>query len=114
MFRSYHHCYINNIQFCLPIQALVVQKPLKVETESKKARIEELPDLVNAKWFRHTFITTYMAYVGQLMDPWDIPAKQAIETMQKIWDTTGGPDYVITTSTAVYQKVSMWYVYSQS
>ena len=55
-----------------------------------------------------------MAYVGQLMDPWDIPAKQAIETMQKIWDATGGPDYVITMSTAVYQKVSMWYVYSRS
>jgi hypothetical protein len=88
------------------IQALVVQKPLKVlETASKKARIEELPDWVDAKWFRHTFIATYMAYVGQLMDPWDVPAKQAVEMMQKIWDGTGGQDYDITTSTAVYQKV---------
>ena len=71
----------------------------------KKARIEELPDSVDAKWFRHTFIPAYMAYVGQLKDPWDVPAKQAVEMMQKIWDETGGPDYEITTSTAVYQKV---------
>jgi hypothetical protein len=80
LLSSYNHYYINYIHFCLPIQALVVQKPLKVvETELKKAQIEELPDLVDAKWFWHTFITTYMAYVGQLRGPWDIPAKQAVE-----------------------------------
>jgi len=46
-----------------------------------------------------------LAYVGQSMDPWDIPAKLAVETMQKIWDATGGPAYEITTSSPVYQKV---------
>jgi hypothetical protein len=46
-----------------------------------------------------------MAYVGQAMNPWEIPAKLAVEVMQKIWDALGGPDYIITTSSAVYQKV---------
>jgi len=96
---------MNDICLCLSIQALVVQKPSKVETASKKARSEDLPDWVDAKWFRHTFITTYMAYVGQVMDPWDVPAKLEVETMQKIWDGTSDQDYEITTSTAVYQKV---------
>jgi hypothetical protein len=87
----------------------MVLKPSKVgeKTALKKAsnRSEELPDWVNAKWFRQTFVTTYMAYVGQLMDPWDMPPKLAVKTMQKIWDVTDGKDYEITTTTAVYQKV---------
>jgi len=41
----------------------------------KKAQIEELLDSVDAKWFRHTFIPAYMAYVGQLKDPWDVPCQ---------------------------------------
>jgi len=46
-----------------------------------------------------------MAYVGQLMNPWDVPARQAVEKMQLIWNGTGGVKYNITTSTTVYQKV---------
>ena len=83
----------------------MVQKPKVGETASKKARTEELPDWIDSKWFRQTFVTIYMAYVGQSMDPWDIPAKLAVETMQKIWDATGGPAYEIMTSSPVYQKV---------
>jgi hypothetical protein len=47
-----------------------------------------------------------MAFVGQTMNPWDIPVKQSLEVMQKIWDATSSFDYVITTDTAVYHKVS--------
>jgi hypothetical protein len=78
------------------------------ETASKKAtpsRSEELPDWVNAKWFQQSFVTTYMAYVGQSMDPWDMPPKLAVKTMQTIWNATGGKDYEVTALTAVYQKV---------
>jgi hypothetical protein len=79
-FYFHPHCYINDISLCLPIQGLIVQKPSKVgETTSKKAQIEELPDYVNAKWFRKTFIPTYMAYVNQVMNPWEVPAKLAVE-----------------------------------
>jgi hypothetical protein len=46
-----------------------------------------------------------MAFVGQIADPWDVPAKQAVLVMQKIWDATNTREYEITTSTAVYKKV---------
>jgi hypothetical protein len=46
-----------------------------------------------------------MTYVGELEGPWDVPAKQAVEKMQVIWDRTDGIDYKITESTPVYQKV---------
>ena len=72
---------------------------------TKKTRNEELPDWVGSHWFRHTFVTTYMAFIGQTTDPWDVPIKQSVEVLQKIWDATSGNKYVITTSTAVYQKV---------
>jgi hypothetical protein len=47
-----------------------------------------------------------MAFVGQTADPWDVPVKQAIEVMQKIWDATTDIEYEITAATAVHLKVS--------
>ncbi|KAF8506106.1 hypothetical protein JB92DRAFT_2964481, partial [Gautieria morchelliformis] len=78
-------------------EQLILQKPSKAaETTSKKARNEDLPDWIDGKWFRHTFVTTYMAFVGQTINPWDV--------MQQIWDATNSHEYEITSSTAVYQK----------
>ena len=39
------------------------------------------------------------------MDPWDVPAKQAVVVMQVIWNATNGNDYEGTTFTVVYQKI---------
>ena len=50
-----------------------------------------------------------MAFVGQTADPWDVPVKQSVKVMQKIWDETNNYQYEITTSTAVYQKVCDWF-----
>jgi hypothetical protein len=46
-----------------------------------------------------------MAFVGQIADPWDVPVKQSVQVMQKIWDATSHYEYEIATSAAVYQKV---------
>jgi hypothetical protein len=46
-----------------------------------------------------------MAFVGQTINPWDVPVKQAIAVMQKIWDATSRFEYAVTTDTAVYHKV---------
>ena len=48
---------------------------------------------------------TYMAFISQTADPWDVPVKQSVKVMQKIWDETNTYQYEITTSTTVYQKV---------
>lgn len=72
---------------------------------SKKVRREELPDGVLEKWFWSRFVSTYMAFVGQTADPWDVPVHRAVEVMQKIWDATGPIAYDITPSTPIYQKV---------
>jgi hypothetical protein len=37
----------------------------------------------------------YMAFVGQTADPWDVPIKQAVEVMEKIWIATNGHEYKI-------------------
>jgi hypothetical protein len=50
-----------------------------------------------------------MAFVGQTADPWEVPVKQSVKVMQKIWDATNTHQYEITTSTAVYQKVCDWF-----
>jgi hypothetical protein len=84
-------------------QQLIVQKSSKVAP--KKPRNVKLPKWVDATWFRHTFVTTYMEFVGKTADPWDVPVKQAIKVMQKIWDTTSSYDYEITSSSIIYQKV---------
>ena len=70
-----------------------------------KKRSKELLDWIEAQWFHQIFVMTYMGVVGQLMDPWDVPAKRAIEMMQPIWDATNDKVYEVTTSTMVYQKV---------
>ena len=46
-----------------------------------------------------------MAFVGQTTNPWDVPVKQSVEVMQKIWDTTSHIEYEIVGSSAVHQKV---------
>jgi hypothetical protein len=71
----------------------------------KKGQNEELLDWIKPQWFQHTFVSMYMAFVSQTADPWDVPAKQAVQVMQKIWDVTNGHNYEIMTSTPVYQKV---------
>ena len=55
-----------------PIQHVVVQVQPS-ESTSKKAQIEELLDYVMPAWFRHMFVSTYMAFVAQTADPWDVP-----------------------------------------
>lgn len=75
------------------------------ETMFKRPRNEELPEWVDPHWFRHSFVTTYMDFVGRTADPWDVPVKQSILTMQKIWDATTTHNFKITTTTAVYKKV---------
>jgi len=51
------------------------------------------------------FVMMYMAFVGQTMDSWDVPVKQSVLIMQKIWDATSTYEYEMTASTAVYKKV---------
>ncbi|KAH8979504.1 hypothetical protein EDB86DRAFT_2814567 [Lactarius hatsudake] len=92
------------------LQQLVVQKSSTAsstdnKTVSKKPRNDGLPTQVNNDWFRRTFVTTYMAFVGQTNDPWEVPVRQSVQVMQKIWDATGGIEYEITSKTAIYQKV---------
>ena len=82
---------------CYPNQQLIVQKPSKSgETTSKKPRNEELPSWIEPQWFCHTFVTMYMEFVGQTTDPWDVPVKQSVKVMQKIWDETNSYQYEIT------------------
>jgi hypothetical protein len=95
---------------CYPNQRLIIQKPSKSgEMTSKKPRNEELPSWIELQWFRHTFVPTYMEFFGQTADPWDVPVKQSVKVMQKIWDETNSYQYEITTSTSVHQKVCDWY-----
>ena len=51
------------------------------------------------------FVMMYMAFFGQSSDPWDVPVKQSVLVMQKIWDATSVNEYEIMTKTSVYQKV---------
>lgn len=97
---------LSNNYLCnlIPIQQLVIKKPKTGET-TKKARTEELPGWIDQKWFRQVFVTSYMAFVGQTADPWDVPIKQAVKVMQKIWDATTDIEYEITSSSAVCHKV---------
>ena len=65
----------------------------------------ELPQWIEAQWFQHTFVTTYMVFVGQTINPWEVPVKQSTMVMQKIWDATSRFDYIVTSDTEVYHKV---------
>ncbi|KAN0130427.1 hypothetical protein V8E53_011828, partial [Lactarius tabidus] len=89
-------------------EQLVVQKPGKLT--SKKTQAEELPTFITAKWFRFTFVSTYMTFVAQTADPWEVPAMQAVEVMQKIWNVTILFEYNIMTSTAVYLNSKSMYL----
>ena len=71
----------------------------------KKPQNVELLNWVDAVWFCYTFVMTYMEFVGQTADPWDVPVKQAVQVMQKIWDVTSTYEYEITSSSIIYQKV---------
>ena len=48
-----------------------------------------------------------MAFVSQTSNPWDVPVKQALNVMQKIWIARSDYNlkYEITSPSAVYQKV---------
>ena len=72
---------------------------------TRRPQNEELPQWVEAQWFQHTFVMTYMAFVGQTTNPWDVLVKQSVQVMQKIWDATSCYEYEITASAAIYQKV---------
>ena len=88
-------------------QQLVVQKVSNpTERKYKRARNEDLPGWIDGNWFRRTFVSTYMAFVGQTSNPWDVPPAHAVPVMQKIWDKTNDRKYEITESTPVYKKVS--------
>jgi hypothetical protein len=93
-----------------PIQHLVGVAHKKTYKRARsEARSEELPEYVTPKWFRFTFVSTYMTFISQTADPWDVPIKQALEVMQKIWNATCAHEYEITASTMVYQKVCDWF-----
>ena len=44
-----------------------------------------------------------MEFVGQTADPWDVPVKQALQVMQKIWDSTSTYEYEIMSSSIIYK-----------
>jgi hypothetical protein len=46
-----------------------------------------------------------MAFVGQTINPWEVPVKQAVQVMQKIWNATSDIEYEITSSSGIFQKV---------
>src|SRR5690348_13776819 len=86
-------------------QQLVLQTSSTAAASKKPTRSEGLPDWVNPTWFRYTFVTTYMSFVGQTTNPWDVPVKQAVVVMQKIWDAISHQPYEITSSSVLYRKV---------
>jgi hypothetical protein len=81
----------------------VTLRPIK---RTKKLSNNDLPDGVDLKTWRRSFISTYLQYVGSSSNPWDIPAKLACEKMQLIWDSIF-PDveYKITSTSPVYYLV---------
>jgi len=48
---------------------------------------KDLPDGVHKKdrWHQ-TFIPTFLLWVGQQADPWNIPDDKVVDALQKIWD----------------------------
>ncbi|KAI0284420.1 hypothetical protein BC826DRAFT_1056284 [Russula brevipes] len=86
---------------------IIIQKPSTAgETAAKAPRNDGFPHGVEAQWFRHryTFISTYVAFVGQTANPCDVPVEEAVRVMQMIWNATTDYEYEITPSTGVYQK----------
>jgi len=72
-------------------------RPIK---RTKKLSNDDLPDGVDLKIWRRSFVSTFMQYVGSSPNPWDIPAKLACEKMQLIWDART-PEYRSGTQMAV-------------
>ena len=67
----------------------------------KKLQNEELPHWIDAHWFQKIFVTTYMAFVGETINLWEVPIKQSVKVMQKIWNATSNLEYTITTELSV-------------
>lgn len=84
-------------------------RPIK---RTKKLSNNDLPDGVDLKTWRRSFVSTYMQYAGSAPNPWEIPAKLACEKMQLIWDAVF-PDieYEITPTSTAYYLVSPSYIY---
>ena len=83
--------------------AKAVSRPIK---RTKKLSNNDLPDGVDLKTWRRSFVSTYMQYVGSSRDPWDIPAKLACEKMQLIWDIVfPAIEYDVTSTSTVYHIV---------
>ena len=80
--------------------------------QTKKLSNNNLPDGVDLKTWRRSFVATYMQYVGSSPNPWDIPAKLACEKMQLIWDAVfPNIKYKVTSTSAVYFLVRPPYIY---
>ncbi|KAI0245056.1 hypothetical protein BJV78DRAFT_1289384 [Lactifluus subvellereus] len=90
---------------CATSAAIVKVSPVRsiLCPVKKKLGNNDLPDRVEPKTWRRSFVSTYMQYVVSLLNPWDIPAKLACKKMQLIWDTVF-PDieYEVTSTSTVY------------
>lgn len=86
--------------------------PRQASACSKKPNNTDLPEGVDQKLWRRTFIPTYMRFVGSQSNPWEIPVKVACSTMQLIWDPlfTDIP-YDITGDSLVYLLVRTSFSY---
>ena len=74
---------------------------------AKKPGNNNLPDGTKTKLWRPVFISTYLAYVGSVANPWEIPVKTACEIMQLIWDAIFSDiPYIVTSTSSVYLIVS--------
>ena len=84
-------------------------RPIK---RTKKLSNDDLPDGVNLKIWRRSFVSTFMQYVGSSPNPWDIPAKLACEKMQLIWDVDfPNIEYKVTSTSTVDYLVRPPYIY---
>jgi len=89
--------------------AKAVSRPIK---RTKKLSNNDLPDGVDLKIWRQSFVSTYIQYVALSPNPWDIPTKLACEKMQLIWDATfPGIEYEVTSTSPVYHLVRPSYMY---
>ena len=86
-----------------------VVRPIK---RTKKLSNNDLPDGVDLKTWRQSFVSTYMQYVRSSPNPWDIPTKLACEKMQLIWDAVfTNIEYEVTSTSTVYFLIRPPYIY---
>ena len=84
-------------------------RPIK---RTKKLSNDDLPDGVDLKIWRRSFVSTFMQYVRSSPNPWDIPAKLACEKMQLIWDAVfPNIEYKVTSTSTAYYLVRPPYIY---